>query len=74
MDIVFGKFVTIFNSFAVGELSPEGYRQEVSRYSLYFLYLFIAKFVLSYVWMVRSPFIREWVREALPIPCRTLFK
>jgi hypothetical protein len=33
MDIVFGKFVTTFNDFATGRLSPEGFRQEVSKYT-----------------------------------------
>lgn len=33
MNLVFGKFVTAFNNFALGKLSPEDYRREVSRYS-----------------------------------------
>jgi ATP-binding cassette subfamily B (MDR/TAP) protein 1 len=54
MDIVFGKFVDVFNDFAVGDLSPAGYRREVSKYTLFFVYLFVAKFVLTYVWTVGS--------------------
>ncbi|KAK7418059.1 hypothetical protein QQX98_004198 [Neonectria punicea] len=50
MDIVFGKFVNAFNGFVNGELSPDGYRSEVNKYTLYFVYLFVAKFVLTYTW------------------------
>ncbi|RYC78172.1 hypothetical protein BFJ63_vAg18953 [Fusarium oxysporum f. sp. narcissi] len=52
MDIVFGKFVTVFNDFATGSMSPEEFRSEVNHYTLWFVYLFIAKFVLSYAWNV----------------------
>jgi ATP-binding cassette, subfamily B (MDR/TAP), member 1 len=31
MDIVFGKFVTVFNDFAIGTISPEDYRHEVNK-------------------------------------------
>ncbi|EEU35319.1 uncharacterized protein NECHADRAFT_36975 [Fusarium vanettenii 77-13-4] len=50
MDIVFGKFINVFNDFVSGELSPAGYRKEVAKYSLYFVYLFIGRFVLTYIW------------------------
>ncbi|KOS18918.1 Leptomycin B resistance protein pmd1 [Escovopsis weberi] len=52
MEIVFGKFVNVFHDFATGRLSPERYRDEVAKHALYFVYLFIAKFVLTYVWTV----------------------
>lgn len=52
MDIVFGRFVTVFNNFVTGSLSPEDYRNEVNNYTLWFVYLFIAKFVLCYAWTV----------------------
>ncbi|KAF4336925.1 multidrug resistance [Fusarium beomiforme] len=52
MDLVFGKFINVFTDFATGELSPAGYRSEVGKYSLYFVYLFIAKFALSYLWTI----------------------
>ncbi|KAH7137728.1 ABC transporter type 1, transmembrane domain-containing protein, partial [Dactylonectria macrodidyma] len=50
MDIIFGKFINAFNDFVNGKLSPAGYRSEVGKYSLYFVYLFVAKFVLTYLW------------------------
>lgn len=49
MDIVFGKFVTTFNNFAMGALSSDAYMREVDKFTLYFVYLFIAKFVLVYI-------------------------
>lgn len=33
MDLVFGKFVTVFNNFATGVLDPEGFRDEVNKYT-----------------------------------------
>lgn len=75
MDIIFGKFINVFNDFYTGQLSPEGYRTQVGKYryvyevaagfpspcqstystvttSLFFVYLFVAKFVLQYIWTV----------------------
>ncbi|CAO2653774.1 Nn.00g031850.m01.CDS01 [Neocucurbitaria sp. VM-36] len=49
MDLIFGKFVTSFTGFATGALSPAQYRSEVNKYTLYFVYLFIAKFGLVYI-------------------------
>ena len=48
MDLIFGKFVTSFVRFSTGAISPAQYRSEVNKYTLYFLYLFVAKFVLFY--------------------------
>ena len=33
MDFIFGKFVTIFNNFAIGAISPSEYRHEVNKYT-----------------------------------------
>ncbi|KAI5463945.1 P-loop containing nucleoside triphosphate hydrolase protein [Mariannaea sp. PMI_226] len=76
MDIVFGKFVNVFNDFVNGTLSPAGYRSEVSKYSLYFVYLFIGKFALTYLWTMlisitairttkalRTDFVRQTLRQ-----------
>ncbi|KJZ70341.1 hypothetical protein HIM_10270 [Hirsutella minnesotensis 3608] len=52
MNIVFGKFINVFNDFAAGTLSPAAYRAEVARYSLYFVYIFVGKFALTYIWTV----------------------
>ncbi|KAL9091601.1 MAG: hypothetical protein Q9159_001339 [Coniocarpon cinnabarinum] len=49
MDLVFGKFVTTFNNFAVGAVTPDQYMSQVSKYALYFVYLAIAKFCLVYI-------------------------
>ncbi|KPM36679.1 Multidrug resistance protein 1 [Neonectria ditissima] len=78
MDIVFGKFVNAFNGFVNGNLSPAGYRSEVNKYSLYFVYLFIAKFALTYTWTMlisttairttkalRIDFVRQTLRQEI---------
>jgi len=49
MNLIFGKFVTTFTRFATGVMTPAEYRGEVNKYTLYFVYLFIAKFVLFYI-------------------------
>ncbi|UPX10227.1 ABC-type xenobiotic transporter [Ascochyta rabiei] len=49
MDLVFEKLVTAFNGFAVGTIGPAGYRFQVNNYTLYFVYLFVAKFALVYI-------------------------
>lgn len=33
MDLIFGKFVTAFNGFAMGTVSPTEYRSQVSEYT-----------------------------------------
>jgi ATP-binding cassette subfamily B (MDR/TAP) protein 1 len=33
MDLVFGKFVTAFNGFAIGAISPAEYRSQVNKYT-----------------------------------------
>ncbi|KAB5571931.1 P-loop containing nucleoside triphosphate hydrolase protein [Coniochaeta sp. 2T2.1] len=50
MNFVFGKFVTVFNDFITGRKTPEEFRHSINQYTLYFVYLFVAKFVLSYIW------------------------
>ncbi|RHZ55587.1 hypothetical protein CDV55_103963 [Aspergillus turcosus] len=54
MDLIFGKFVTTFNNFALGEVGPHDYMREVSKYALYLVYLFIAKFALLYIHTVAA--------------------
>ncbi|KAK3331292.1 P-loop containing nucleoside triphosphate hydrolase protein [Apodospora peruviana] len=50
MDLVFGKFVTVFNNFATGRMSADDFRGSINQYTLYFVYLFIGKFTLVYIW------------------------
>ncbi|KAJ3473257.1 hypothetical protein NLG97_g10417 [Lecanicillium saksenae] len=79
MDVVFGSYVNVFNDFVAGTLSPAGYRKQVSHYALYFIYLFIGKFVLTYIWTVavsitsirvvkkmRVDFVRQTLRQEIP--------
>ncbi|KAF2708657.1 multidrug resistance protein-like protein 1 [Pleomassaria siparia CBS 279.74] len=49
MNLVFGRFVSISTGFATGTISPAQYRSDVNKYTLYFIYLFIAKFALVYI-------------------------
>ncbi|KAM7188807.1 P-loop containing nucleoside triphosphate hydrolase protein [Naviculisporaceae sp. PSN 640] len=50
MEIVFGKFVTVFQQYTVGQLSGDEFRSNLNQYTLFFVYLFLGKFVLVYIW------------------------
>ncbi|KAK7419742.1 hypothetical protein QQX98_003114 [Neonectria punicea] len=54
MNLVFGKFVTVFNDFNTGAKTPEEFRKDINHYTLFFVYLFIAKLVLVYIWTTIS--------------------
>ncbi|KAF2495468.1 multidrug resistance protein 3 [Lophium mytilinum] len=49
MDVIFGKFVTTFNDFAVGKSTTAKFQGDIRTLSLYFVYLFIGKFCLTYI-------------------------
>ena len=49
MTLVFGQFTAKFNNFAAGRTSPAGFRSDVDNFTLWFVYLFIGRFVTSYV-------------------------
>ncbi|KAL3485640.1 ATP-binding cassette multidrug transport protein [Aspergillus germanicus] len=50
MDLLFGKMLTTFNDLATGQSSPEQFRDDLGGFVLYFVYLFIGKFALVYLW------------------------
>ncbi|KAL3441309.1 ATP-binding cassette multidrug transport protein [Aspergillus insuetus] len=50
MDLLFGKMLTTFNDLATGQSSPEKFRDDLDGFVLYFVYLFIGKFALVYLW------------------------
>jgi len=52
MTIVFGQFTTTFNDFAAGRLSADIYRSKANKFLLWYIYLFVAKFVLTYAAML----------------------
>ncbi|EOA86237.1 uncharacterized protein SETTUDRAFT_28633 [Exserohilum turcica Et28A] len=54
MDLIFGKFVSTFIGFGTGTVTPAKFRSEINKYTLYFIYLFVAKFFLVYI---HSPFV-----------------
>ncbi|KAL8746933.1 MAG: hypothetical protein Q9184_007680, partial [Pyrenodesmia sp. 2 TL-2023] len=49
MTIIFGQFVAKFNAYQGEQGSPDAFRSDVSRFVLWFIYLFIAKFCLIYI-------------------------
>ncbi|OAA58748.1 ATP-binding cassette multidrug transport protein ATRC [Cordyceps fumosorosea ARSEF 2679] len=49
-NLIFGNFVTTMTSFANGKATPGDFQSEASKLALYFVYLGIARFVLSYIY------------------------
>ncbi|KKZ63523.1 hypothetical protein EMCG_02148 [[Emmonsia] crescens] len=52
MTLIFGGFVTTITDFATGAATPEKFRSEVNKLALWFIYLFVGKFVLTYIFTV----------------------
>lgn len=52
MNLVFGKAVTSFTDFGTGKLSPDEFRSQCTSWTLWFIYLFIARFCSTYIWTV----------------------
>ncbi|KAM5345029.1 hypothetical protein ACJ41O_010891 [Fusarium nematophilum] len=49
-NLIFGEFITTITNFASGVSSPAEFRSDVAELALYFVYLGIGRFVLSYIW------------------------
>ncbi|KAL8932767.1 MAG: hypothetical protein Q9216_006688 [Gyalolechia sp. 2 TL-2023] len=49
MTIVFGSFTTRFGDFSTGASSPADFKKEVNRFVLYYVYLFLARFLIIYI-------------------------
>ena len=49
MTLVFGSFTTKFNNFSIGQSSPGQFRNDVDSYVLWFIYLFVARFIITYI-------------------------
>ena len=49
-NLIFGEFITVITRFAVGGVPVPAFRATVSELALYFVYLGIARFVLSYAY------------------------
>ncbi|KAI9843008.1 MAG: hypothetical protein M1838_002894 [Thelocarpon superellum] len=49
MTVIFGQFSTKFNNFSTGRSSPDQFRSDVDHLVLYFVYLFVARFIITYV-------------------------
>ncbi|KAL8942079.1 MAG: hypothetical protein Q9211_001555 [Gyalolechia sp. 1 TL-2023] len=49
MTIVFGSFTTKFNDFSTGAISPADFKEEVNSFVLYYIYLFLGRFLIIYI-------------------------
>ncbi|KAF5021505.1 hypothetical protein F66182_6448 [Fusarium sp. NRRL 66182] len=73
-NLIFGEFITTITNFTSGESSSSTFRSDVADLALYFVYLGIGRFVLSYIWNVFLTYSsyrivrnirREYLRAAL---------
>ncbi|KAE9581925.1 Leptomycin B resistance protein pmd1 [Colletotrichum fructicola] len=55
-NLIFGSFVTTIQDFTTGKSTPDHFRGEVSKLALYFVYLGIARFALSYGYISLTTF------------------
>lgn len=51
-NLIFGEFITVIANFAIGASTPADFRADAARLALYFVYLGIGRFVLSYLYNV----------------------
>ena len=49
MTIIFGQFTAKFNNFASGSGDAQEFRDNVDHFVLWFVYLFVARFVIVYI-------------------------
>ena len=49
MTIIFGQFTAKFTNFSTGTGTPQEFRNEVDHFTLWFIYLFVGRFVVTYV-------------------------
>lgn len=49
-NLIFGEFITIFTRFTSGESAPGQFREDAAELALYFVYLGIGRFILSYTY------------------------
>lgn len=49
MTLVFGSATKTFNSYATGQLSPDEFQSQVNELVLYFVYMFVGRFVIGYI-------------------------
>ncbi|KAL8871210.1 MAG: hypothetical protein Q9174_002912 [Haloplaca sp. 1 TL-2023] len=49
MTIIFGSFTTEFSDFTAGIITPDAFKDEVNSLVLWFIYLFIARFIIVYI-------------------------
>ncbi|KAK3192192.1 hypothetical protein K4F52_001822 [Lecanicillium sp. MT-2017a] len=49
-NLIFGRFITTMTEFVSGQSTPAGFRSEVTQLALYFVYLGIGRFALSYIY------------------------
>ncbi|KAF2010914.1 multidrug resistance protein [Aaosphaeria arxii CBS 175.79] len=49
-NLIFGEFITILTQFTSGESAPGQFREDAAELALYFVYLGIGRFILSYIY------------------------
>ncbi|KAH6984745.1 P-loop containing nucleoside triphosphate hydrolase protein [Ilyonectria sp. MPI-CAGE-AT-0026] len=50
VNLVIGKFISLMSDYTTGSNPPDNYMKEVSKYALYYVYIGIARLVLTYIY------------------------
>ncbi|KAL6695716.1 P-loop containing nucleoside triphosphate hydrolase protein [Trichoderma pleuroticola] len=65
MTLIFGNFVSVFTDFTLGRIPSENFRDKVNHYTLYFIYMFIAKVACTYIYMFLFTVVAASVNSAV---------
>ncbi|KAH8807174.1 P-loop containing nucleoside triphosphate hydrolase protein [Xylogone sp. PMI_703] len=65
MTLIFGNFVSVFTDFALDRIPSSEFRSKIDHYTLYFIYMFIAKLGCTYIYMVLFSIVAANINSAL---------
>ncbi|RFU76428.1 abc transporter [Trichoderma arundinaceum] len=65
MTLIFGNFVSVFTDFALGRMPSDSFRGKVNHYTLYFIYMFVAKAACTYIYMLLFTIVAANVNSAV---------
>ncbi|KAH7309773.1 P-loop containing nucleoside triphosphate hydrolase protein [Stachybotrys elegans] len=65
MTLIFGNFVSVFTDFALSRIGTTSFQHKISYYTLFFIYLFIAKAACTYIYMLLFSIVAANVNSAL---------
>ena len=59
MTLVFGASTRVFSNYSMGNSDPQAFQNKVNGLVLYFVYLFVGRWVINYIGKVPSAFLHN---------------